>query len=74
MLQGKVYFVGAGPGDIELITIKGYQLISQADVILHDHLIPPGLLHLAKPAAEVISVGKFASRHTMPQNQINELV
>ena len=74
MLQGKVYFVGAGPGDIELITIKGYQLISQADVILHDHLIPLELLHLAKPTAEVISVGKFASRHTVPQNQINELL
>ena len=67
MLQGKVYFVGAGPGDIELITRKGYQLICQADVILHDHLILPELLQLAKPTAEVISVGKFASRHTMPQ-------
>ncbi len=74
MLHGKVYFVGAGPGDIELITVKGYQLISQADVILHDHLIPLELLHLAKPAAEVISVGKFASQHTLPQNQINELL
>ena len=74
MLQGKVYFVGAGPGDIELITLKGYQLICRADVVLHDHLIPVELLNLVKPTAEVISVGKFASQHTMPQNQINELL
>ncbi len=51
MLQGKVYFAGAGPCDIELITRKGYQLICQANVILHDHLIPPGLLLLAKTKA-----------------------
>jgi len=74
MLQGKVYFVGAGPGDIELITQKGYQLICRADVILHDHLIPHELLQSAKPTAEVISVGKFASRHTVPQSQINKLL
>ena len=74
MSQGKVYLVGAGPGDVELITLKGYQLIYQADVILHDHLIPFELLSLAKPTAEVISVGKFADRHTMPQPQINMLL
>lgn len=74
MLQGKIYLVGAGPGDIELITLKGYQLICQADVILHDHLIPHELLRLAKEGAEVISVGKFASRHTLPQDKINELL
>ena len=74
MSQGKVYLVGAGPGDIELITRKGYQLICQADVILHDHLIPAGLLNLAKTGAEIISVGKFASRHTLPQEQINKLL
>ncbi len=48
MLQGKVYFVAAGLSDIELITRKGYQLICQADVILHDHLIPLEQLPLAK--------------------------
>ena len=74
MSQGKVYLVGTGPGDIELFTIKGCRLISQADVILHDHLIPSGLLQLAKPTAEIISVGKFASRHTMPQSEINSLL
>ncbi len=74
MSKEKVYLVGAGPGDVELITFKGYQLICQADVILHDHLIPSELLRLAKPTAEVISVGKFAGRHTMPQQQINKLL
>ncbi|MHC4157085.1 MAG: uroporphyrinogen-III C-methyltransferase, partial [Planctomycetota bacterium] len=74
MSEGKVYLVGAGPGDAGLITLKGCQLISQADVILHDHLIPSELLRLARPAAEVISVGKFASQHTMSQPDINNLL
>lgn len=74
MSKGKVYFVGAGPGDGELITLKGYRLIRDADVILHDHLIPAELLNLAKRGAEIISVGKFANRHTIPQNQINKLL
>ncbi len=71
---GKVYLVGAGPGDAELITLKGYRLISQADVVLHDHLMPPELLDLVKPGAEVISVGKFAGQHTLPQDQMNHLI
>ena len=74
MSQGKVYLVGAGPGDAELITLKGYKLICRADVILHDHLMPSELLRLARRDAEVISVGKFASRHTMPQPEINAML
>ena len=74
MSNGKVYLVGSGPGDVELITLKGYKLIGQADVILHDHLIPLELLQLARADAEIISVGKFASRHTMSQDQINALL
>ena len=74
MSQRKVYLVGAGSGGFELITLKGYQLMYQDDVILHDYLIPSELLRLAKPDAEVISVSKFASRHTLPQDQINTLL
>lgn len=74
MSKGKVFLVGAGPGDFGLITLKGYELICQADVILHDHLISAELLQLAKAGAEIITVGKFASRHTMPQEQINALL
>lgn len=74
MTKAKVYLIGAGPGDIELITLKGYKLIARADVILHDHLIPHQLLQLARPDAEIVSVGKFASRHTKTQDQINALL
>lgn len=56
MAKGRVYFVGAGPGDVELITFKGYRLICKADVILHDHLIPPELLSFASQGAAIISV------------------
>ena len=74
MSKGKVYLVGSGPGDVGLITVKGYELIRQADVILYDHLMPMELLQLAREDAEVISVGKFAGKHTMPQEQINALL
>ena len=74
MTKTKVYLIGTGPGDVELITLKAYRLISQADVILHDHLIPHQLLTIAKSTAEIISVGKFASKHTIPQSEINSLI
>lgn len=74
MPNGKVYLVGIGPGDPELITLKAYQLICEADVILHDHLVPAELLSSVKLQAELISVGKSAGRHTMAQEEINELL
>jgi uroporphyrinogen III methyltransferase/synthase len=74
MPQGKVYLVGAGPGDAELITLKGLRLIASADVILHDHLVPAELLKLAKPSAEIISVAKSADCHEIPQEKINSLI
>jgi len=74
MAKGKVYLVGAGPGDAELITLKGCRLIAQADVIIHDRLIPMELLRLARADAEVISVGKFAGKHTLAQDKINALL
>jgi uroporphyrinogen III methyltransferase/synthase len=74
MTQGKVYLVGAGPGDLGLITFKGHQIIGQAQVILYDHLSPKELLRLARPDAELICVGKLASQHTLPQEGINALL
>ncbi|MHC4076228.1 MAG: uroporphyrinogen-III C-methyltransferase [Planctomycetota bacterium] len=74
MPQGKVYLVGSGPGDAELVTVKGRRVMSQADVIFYDHLIASELLRLAGPSAELISVGKFAGSHTVPQKQINALL
>ena len=70
----KVFLIGAGPGDAELITVKGLRVLSQADVVLYDHLISRELLTHAKEGAEKISVGKFASRHTLPQEKINTLI
>jgi uroporphyrinogen III methyltransferase/synthase len=74
MPDGKVYLVGAGPGDMELITLKGSRLIAEADVILYDHLLSMELLNSAREGAEIVSVGKFAGKHTLPQEQINELL
>ena len=70
--QGRVYLVGAGPGDPALITLRGLQLIEQADVIVYDYLVSSTLLHHAPPAAELIYVGKKAGRHTLSQEKINE--
>ena len=74
MSHGTVYLVGAGPGDTELITLKGFRLLARADVVLFDHLSSPGLLQFKKPSAELIPVGKFASKHTLPQESINRLL
>src|SRR3972149_5718883 len=71
---GKVYLVGAGPGDPELITVKGLKLIKQADVIVYDFLIDKKLLLSAKKNAELICVGKSSSHHTMKQEEINRLL
>ncbi len=71
-LMGKVYIVGAGPGDIDLITVKGLKCIKESDVILYDRLINKELLNYAKPGAELIFCGKLPNRHAMIQESINE--
>lgn len=73
-MHGKVYLVGAGPGDPGLITVKGLKLLAQAEVIVYDQLATPELLRLAQPGAEVIYVGKKAGAHTLPQEGINQLL
>lgn len=70
----KVSLVGAGPGDPGLITVKGRQVISEADVIVYDALASPKLLEYAREDAELVYVGKVASNHAMPQAQINRLL
>ncbi|WP_457556273.1 uroporphyrinogen-III C-methyltransferase [Candidatus Pyrohabitans sp.] len=70
----KVYLVGGGPGDPELITVKGMKLIQSADVIVYDRLVSRKLLAYAKPEAELIYVGKQAGRHTFTQEEINQLL
>ena len=71
---GKVWLVGAGPGDPDLLTVKALRLLQSADVVVHDRLTPPELLVLARPDARLIDVGKRKSRHTLPQDDINQLL
>ncbi len=74
MTAPKVYLVGAGPGDPELITLKAQRLLETADCILYDHLAPTELLTLAPPAAERIYVGKKKSDHALSQDEICALL
>jgi len=72
--MGKVYLTGAGPGDIELLTIKALKAIQKADVIVYDRLANPEILKEAKEGCEFIYVGKEDGKHTLPQEEINELL
>ncbi|WP_088102399.1 uroporphyrinogen-III C-methyltransferase [Halalkalibacter urbisdiaboli] len=72
--QGYVYLIGAGPGDIRLMTLKGLECIQQADVILYDRLVNPLLLEWTKPEAELVYCGKLPQRHVLRQDAINELL
>jgi len=71
---GRVYLVGAGPGDPELLTVKALRLIESADVILHDDLVPQGILSLAPPHAVVANVGKRCGAKSITQEEINTLM
>jgi uroporphyrin-III C-methyltransferase len=71
---GKVWLVGAGPGDPDLWTLRAARLVMQAELIVHDGLVDPAILALAKPSARLISVAKRRSRHTLPQDEINALL
>jgi len=73
-MSGKVYLVGAGPGDPELLTLKAARLLAAANVVLHDALVSDGVLALISPAAEVINVGKRAGRKLLTQDEINSLL
>ena len=73
-MSGKVYLVGAGPGDYKLLTLKALDCIKEAEVIVYDRLANPQYLELARPDAELIYVGKASSNHTMTQDEINEVL
>ncbi|HKJ33415.1 MAG TPA: uroporphyrinogen-III C-methyltransferase, partial [Balneolales bacterium] len=72
--KGKVYLIGAGPGDPDLITLRGIKHIRDADVILYDRLIAPELLEEARPSAEIIYVGKEGGKPSTPQEIINQIL
>ena len=74
MKTGKVFLVGAGPGDVRLITVKGLEAIKQAEVILYDRLANPKLLEFAPADCELIYCGKLPDRHILRQENINELL
>jgi len=69
-----VSFVGAGPGDPELITLKALRRLREADVVIHDRLVPRELLEEAGPGAEIIDAGKAPGRHCLGQAEINRLL
>jgi uroporphyrinogen III methyltransferase/synthase len=72
--RGKVYLVGAGPGDAGLITVRGLECIQLADTIVYDNLVNPSLLKHARPDAEIIFAGKMSRKHTLTQDEINALL
>lgn len=71
---GRVMLVGAGPGAADLLTVRAARLIGEADTILHDALVEPEVLALARPGARIVCVGKRAGRPSMPQALINRLL
>lgn len=72
--MGTIFLVGAGPGDFKLITLKAFELLQKADVIIYDYLINQDLLNICKENADLIYVGKKASQHELPQSEINRLL
>lgn len=74
LLSGKLWLVGAGPGDPDLLTLRAARLLESADLVVHDGLVGDGVLALIPPHVERISVAKQRSRHTMKQELINELL
>ena len=71
---GTVHLVGAGPGDPDLLTLRAARLVMDARLIVHDGLVDPAILAMARPACRMISVAKSRARHSLPQDQINALL
>ncbi|MEM2999035.1 MAG: uroporphyrinogen-III C-methyltransferase [Candidatus Bathyarchaeia archaeon] len=74
MVKGKVFLVGAGPGDPALLTLKAVETLKAADVVIYDRLVKDAILEWAPEKAEKIYVGKSAGKHELPQEKINELL
>jgi len=72
--MGKVYLVGAGPGDAELLTLKAARILAQANIVLHDSLVSREVLAMASPAAELVDVGKRCGKKLLTQEEINALL
>ena len=73
-MTGKVYLVGAGPGDPELLTLKALRLLRTADAVLHDDLVAPEILRLIPYTAQIHNVGKRCGKKRILQREINDLM
>jgi uroporphyrin-III C-methyltransferase len=69
-----IYLTGAGPGDVELLTLKAYRVISKADVIIYDRLANSKILEISKDGCKFIYVGKEDGKHSVPQDKINDII
>src|SRR5689334_5252396 len=69
--KGRVWLVGAGPGDPDLLTVKAVRIIGQADVVFADRLVGKGVMALVARGAEVVNVGKSKGEHSVPQDEIH---
>ena len=74
MNQGKVWLVGAGPSDAELLTVKAKRVLEQAEVVVYDRLVGDSILLMMPDTAEKIDAGKRSGNHTMPQEEMNRLL
>ncbi|WP_306544326.1 uroporphyrinogen-III C-methyltransferase [Malikia spinosa] len=72
--RGTVSLVGAGPGDLELLTLRAWRRLQMAEVLVYDNLVGPGIVDLAPPQAQRLYVGKSAGNHTLPQDEICQLL
>lgn len=73
-MSGKVYLIGAGPGDPGLLTLRGKEILEKADVVVYDRLVSPAILGMCNPKAKMVDVGKMPQHHKVKQSEINKLL